>query len=176
MPTLGGNWGPRVSLAVGRAKRYLSLLRVGYGMYFARVPNGPLMAALTQTGSANGDLNFFMRPTDNLNAGGAPPFPYVFAGEPLTMVKPGAVEFAPGFRNPEIHQAIAGIQESLPGHFALTANVGEPWTPFANLNPNEFRSARESVDHYVCSGRWHGQRAYQGDTTHCSVLFGLGSA
>ena len=51
------------------------------------------MTALTQTGSTKGDLNFFMHPTDNLNAGGAPPFPYVLAGEPLSMVKPGAVEY-----------------------------------------------------------------------------------
>jgi hypothetical protein len=62
-----------------------------------------------------------MRPTDNLNAGGAPPFPYVFAGEPLSMVKPGAVEFAPNFRNPEVHQAIASLEEMLPGHLQLTA-------------------------------------------------------
>src|SRR5579863_7532814 len=73
MPKLGSNWGPRLSFAVGRAESRLPVLRVGYGMYYARVSNGPLLTALTQTGSANGDLNFFMRPTDNLNTGGAPP-------------------------------------------------------------------------------------------------------
>jgi hypothetical protein len=123
VPGLGSNWGPRLSLAVGSAERHIPVLRVGYGMYFGRVQNGPLMAALTETGSPNGDLNFYMRPTDNLNAGGAPPFPYVFAGEPLNMVKPGALEYAPGFRNPEIHQAIAAIEESLPGHILLTAST-----------------------------------------------------
>ena len=79
----------------------------------AALQNATLETALTQTGSLNGDLNFFMRPTDNLNAGGAPPFPYVFAGEPLSLVKPGAVEFAPNFRNPEVHQAVASIEEEL---------------------------------------------------------------
>jgi hypothetical protein len=123
MPSLGGNWGPRLSLAVGRAERHIPVLRIGYGMYFDRVQSGPLMSALTQTGSPNGDLNFYMRPTDNLNAGGAPPFPYVFAGEPLNMVKPGALQYAPGFRNPEIHQAIASLEESLPNHFLLTASA-----------------------------------------------------
>ena len=48
-------------------------------------------------------------------AGGAPPFPYVLAGEPSTVEKPGAVEFAPGFRNPEIHQGEATLEEKLPG-------------------------------------------------------------
>jgi hypothetical protein len=123
MPSLGNNWGPRFSLAFGNSERHLPVLRVGYGMYFSRVQNGPLMAALTQTGSPKGDLNFFMRPTDNLNAGGAPPFPYVFAGEPLNIVKPGALEYARNFRNPEIHQAIASVEESLPGHFLLTAST-----------------------------------------------------
>jgi hypothetical protein len=123
IPSIGSNWGPRLSLAFGSAERHLPVLRMGYGMYFGRVENGPLMAALTQTGSPNGDLNFYMRPTDNLNAGGAPPFPYVFAGEPLNVVKPGALEYAAGFRNPEIHQAIAAVEESLPGHFQLTASA-----------------------------------------------------
>ena len=121
MPDLGNQWGPRVSLAIGGTEGHWPVLRLGYGMYFGRTSNATLETVLTQTGSLNGDLNFFVRPTDNLTAGGAPPFPYVFAGEPLNLVKPGAVEFAPNFRNPEIHQAVAAIEENLPGHVQLTA-------------------------------------------------------
>jgi hypothetical protein len=123
LPSLGNNWGPRVSMAVGSAETHLPVLRLGYGMYFGRTENATIETALTQTGSPNGDLNFFLRPTDNLHAGGAPPFPYVLAGEPSSMVKPGAVEFAPNFRNPEIHQAVAAIEESLPGHIELAASA-----------------------------------------------------
>jgi hypothetical protein len=64
-----------------------------------------------------------MRPTDNLNMGGAPPFPHVLAGEPLNLVKPGAVEFAPNFRAPEIHQAMTSIEGSLPSHVTLSASA-----------------------------------------------------
>lgn len=123
VPSIGSNWGPRISFALGQSDHRWPVLRAGYGMYYGRIQNGPLMAALTQTGSANGDLSFFMRPTDNLNAGGAPPFPYVLAGEPLNMVKPGALEYSPGFRNPEVHQAIAAVEQSLPGHFVLSAGT-----------------------------------------------------
>jgi hypothetical protein len=123
MPSLGNNWGPRLSLAWGTGENHWPVLRVGYGMYFGRTQNATLETALTQTGSPNGDLNFFMRPTDNLNAGGAPPFPYVLAGEPGRMVKPGAVEFAPAFHNPEIHQAVTAIEETLPGHLHVTASA-----------------------------------------------------
>jgi hypothetical protein len=93
-------------------------------MYFGRTENLAVQTALTQTGSLNGDLNFFMRPTDNLNAGGAPPFPYVLRPPgPGSVVEPGAVEFAPNFHNPEINQGVAAVEETLPGHVEVTASA-----------------------------------------------------
>jgi hypothetical protein len=125
LPNLGNNWGPRVSLAVGSGEKHWPVLRLGYGMYFGRIENLTLETALTQTGSLNGDLNFFMRPTDNLpnNGGGSPPFPYVLQGKPGSAIKPGAVEFAPNFHNPEVHQAVAGVEETLPSHIEVTASA-----------------------------------------------------
>ena len=141
MPSLGGQWGPRASVAWGAGESHWPVLRFGYGMYFGRTPNATLETALTQTGSLKGDLNFFMRPTDNLNAGGAPPFPYVLAGEPASIVKPGAVEFAPGFRNGEVHQAVASVEETMSGHIHIDASamasLGRrlPVTEDANIDP-----------------------------------------
>lgn len=120
-PHLGNNWGPRVSLALGSSRRAAPTLRLGYGMYSAPLPNRTLMTAMTETGSANGDLNFYLRPTDNRTSGGAPPFPYVFAGEPLTVVKPGAVEFAENFHNAEVHQAMAALEEKISSRTSVTA-------------------------------------------------------
>src|SRR5258708_17941719 len=81
LPNLGDQWSPRLGLAWGRGESRWPVLRAGYGMYAGRTSNGVLETALTQTGSLKGDLNFFMRPTDNLQfkAGGAPPFPYPIA-------------------------------------------------------------------------------------------------
>jgi hypothetical protein len=123
LPSLGNNWGPRVSVAIGNPENRWPVLRLGYGLYYGRTENATLETALTQTGSPKGDLNFFVRPALDCQfcAGGAPPFPYVFAGEPSSVVKPGAVQFAPDFRNPEIHQAVASIEEDLPGHVQVTA-------------------------------------------------------
>jgi len=125
LPGLGNDWGPRISLALGNLERHWPVLRVGYGMYFGRTENATVETALTQTGSANGDLKFFLRPTDDCQncAGGAPPFPYVLRGPPGSVVKPGAVGFAPGFRNPEVHQAVAALEESLQGHVEVTASA-----------------------------------------------------
>jgi hypothetical protein len=133
LPSLGNNWGPRLSLAIGSADTHWPVLRLGYGMYYGRTENATIETALTQTGSTaltqtgslKSDLNFFMRPTDDLPnyGGGAPPFPYVLRGPPGSMVKPGAVEFAPNFRNPEVHQAVAAVEEMLPGHVEVTASA-----------------------------------------------------
>src|ERR1035437_5180165 len=42
---------------------------------------------------------------------------------PGSVVKPGAVELAPEFHNPEVHQAVIGVEETLPGHVSLTASA-----------------------------------------------------
>ena len=141
MPRLGNDWGPRIGMAVGSAETHWPVLRLGYGMYFGRTENATIETALTQTGSPKGDLSFFLRPTDNLHTGGAPPFPYVPDGEPSSMVKPGAVEFAPAFHNTEVHQAVAAVEEDLPGHLQVTASallsLGRrlPISIDTNLNP-----------------------------------------
>jgi hypothetical protein len=125
LPSPGNNWGPRASLAIGGTKTSWPVFRLGYGMYYGRTENATIETALTQTGSLNGDLSFFMRPSDDCQfcSGGSPPFPYVFAGEPASVVKPGAVEFASNFRNPEIHQAVAAVEQPLPAHTELTAGA-----------------------------------------------------
>jgi hypothetical protein len=123
LPDTGNAWAPRVSLAWGAGESRWPIVRAGYGMYFGRTQNSVLETALTQTGSLKGDLNFFMRPTDNLAGGGAPPFPYVLAGEPATVVKPGAVEFAPNFKNAEVHQGEAAVEENLPGRVHVAASA-----------------------------------------------------
>lgn len=140
-PQLGSQWGPRASLAWGRSESHWPVLRLGYGLFFGRTPNATFEDVLTQTGSLKGDMKFFMRPTDNLNTGGAPPFPYVLAGAPGTAVKPGAIEFAPGFRNGEAHHAVMSLEETLPGHVRVDASamasLGRrlPVTLDANIDP-----------------------------------------
>ncbi|HEV2325430.1 MAG TPA: carboxypeptidase regulatory-like domain-containing protein, partial [Terracidiphilus sp.] len=127
LPDPGNNWGPRVSVAVGSGDSRWPVLRMGYGMYYGRTQNATLESMMTQSGSMKGDLNFFIRPTDGFNSfsarSGAPLFPYVLQGAPLSVVKPSVVEFAPGFRNSEVHQAVASLEEKLPAHLHLAASA-----------------------------------------------------
>jgi hypothetical protein len=126
LPALGSQWGPRVSLALGNSKR-LPVLRFGYGIYYGRTTNATLVTAISQTGSLKGDLNFFIRPTDGLNSStgtsAAPPFPNPLIGRPGSVVVPGAVEYAPNFRNPEVHQAMASLEQRLPSKLTVTATA-----------------------------------------------------
>jgi len=145
LPSLGNEWGPRASLAWAGPSKHWPVLRLGYGMYFGRTPNMVLETALTQTGSLKGDLNLFIRPMDGYSpfsgTSSAPMFPYVLQGDPGTIEKPGAVEMASTFRNGEIHQAIASVEEELPGQIlvsaAATASLGRrlPITVDTNIDP-----------------------------------------
>ena len=126
LPALGNQWGPRISLAIGNRRRW-PVLRFGYGMYYGRTNNATLLSALTQTGSFNGDLSLFIRPADGLvpstQTSAAPPFPYVLNGPPANIVTPGAVEYAPQFRNAEVHQGLAAVEARLPSRVQLTATA-----------------------------------------------------
>ena len=117
LPGLGISWGPRVGLAWSPSKG--TVMRVGAGMYFGRVDNSVALAAVTQTGSLNGDLNFYFKPTDV----GAPPFPYVFPVEPQQAVAPGAVFFAPHFHVQEVDQGVFSVEQELPGHWQIAASA-----------------------------------------------------
>ncbi|MFZ0301230.1 MAG: carboxypeptidase regulatory-like domain-containing protein [Terracidiphilus sp.] len=159
LPDLGNNWGPRVSIAIGNSNTHLPVLRLGYGMYYGRTENATLETALSQTGSLKGDLNFFIRPTDGMNpltnTSDAPPFPYVLEGTPASVVKPGAVEFASNFRNPEVHQAVVSVEEALPGQIQVTgaaiASLGRRLPVFIdpNLNPPS-QSDMQTITYDVC--------------------------
>ena len=73
-----------------------------------------------------------------------------FSGPPASVVTPGAVEFAPNFRNPEVHQAVAAIEQPLPGRIELTASamlsLGRRLPVFidTNLGPPDV-----NADHHV---------------------------
>jgi hypothetical protein len=77
----------------------------------------------------------------------------------LNLVKPGAVQFAPNFRNPEIHQAVAAIEESLPGHLQISAtamlSLGRrlPISIDANLAP---LTAQQTITYAVVDGTGKG--------------------
>jgi hypothetical protein len=122
LPAATLTWGPRFGLAwspFSTSTGKGTVLRLGAGLYFGRIDNAAILAALTQTGSPNGDQNFFFKPTNT----GAPPFPYVFPSAPQTVVTPGAVSFALNFRRQQVDQAVFSIEQNLPDHWLIAASA-----------------------------------------------------
>jgi Carboxypeptidase regulatory-like domain len=117
LPPASFNWGPRFGLAWSPASR--TVLRAGAGLYYGRIDNSSILAALTQTGSLNGDLNYFFKPTDL----GRPIFPTVFPGPPVSPVAPGGVAFAPRFRTQEVDQAVVSLEQQLPSRWVLSVSA-----------------------------------------------------
>jgi len=116
LPAARVAWGPRFGLAWSPVKS--TVVRVGAGLYYGRIDNAVVLAALTQTGSAAGDLNYFFKPTDT----GAPPFPYVFSNQPQQTVAPGAVSFAANFKRQEVDQAVLSVEQELPSHWIVSVS------------------------------------------------------
>lgn len=96
-----------------------TVLRGGFGLLYARVPNATVFSALTSTATAQSPRTYSYRPLDE----GAPAFPFVFAGDETPDVDtsapdqqstaPDAAYFDPHFRHPQINQSQLALEQAL---------------------------------------------------------------
>lgn len=119
LPHDRNNFGPRAGFAWDIFGKGRALLRGGFGVYYARVPNATVFSALTSTGTTRAARTYLYRPLDT----GAPPFPYVFAATETPYINPSApdadqsapavVYFDKRFQNPQIDQAELSLQREM---------------------------------------------------------------
>ncbi|MGB6975442.1 MAG: TonB-dependent receptor [Terracidiphilus sp.] len=115
LPDYKANIGPRIGFAYDISGHGTTILRGGYGMFFARAINSTLYQALISSGSAGGQTN----PSLNPGSTCAPVFPQIVDASNYASCLGGssgnatAYYLDSNFKVPEIHQADLTLEQQL---------------------------------------------------------------
>ena len=125
LPSLGNNWGPRIEHGRGKRKKALAGLPAGLRnvLWAHGEPEGGDRAHPDRLAQRRSELLHAAHRRSANSRRRRSALSVRAGGEPDSIVKPGAVEFAPNFHNPEVHQAVAAVEEKLPGHVEVTASA-----------------------------------------------------
>ncbi|MCA1581842.1 MAG: TonB-dependent receptor [Acidobacteria bacterium] len=113
IPTDKNNIAPRIGLAWTPRGDDRTVVRAGYGIFYARTPS-----IIYGTATSNNGINV---QTITFSAAQAPTYPNIFAALPtgITLPKPTIFVMDPNYQNPKITQASAGVEHALTPDISL---------------------------------------------------------
>ncbi len=138
LPSNKTNIGPRVGFAYDVFGSGRTILRGGYGVFFARILNGTIYNALVNTGSPQGQFT----------VNSTPAFPQVIATGSLAGA-PNSVFFDSNFRAPWINQADLTVEQDLGWNTVMSVTwlgtLGRRLPNFTDINLNPATSITYNV-------------------------------
>jgi outer membrane receptor protein involved in Fe transport len=149
------NWGPRLGLAWNRGGAGTTVLRGGFGMFYGRIINSTISNAITNVGSAEGQLSLQITQTGQA---GAPAYPNILASASASPVRPDVVVFAPDTQNPLIYQYDAIFEHRIARNTMVSASyVGSRGKYLPLFIDTNLPAPSGTITYQVSGGSLNGQ-------------------
>jgi hypothetical protein len=125
------NVAPRLGFAYQLTGDGKTVVRGGYGLFFARLINSTIYNAIAQTGllatNASGIPLAQLQFSYQSNTAGAPAFPQVIQSAGAAAITPNAIYFDHNFRLPEIQQADLTVEREIGWNTVISATWLAAW-------------------------------------------------
>jgi hypothetical protein len=113
IPDFKDGWQPRLGLSWSPGKDGKTAIRLGAGMYFARIPGLVVAGPRNTDGAIAGNIFQASFLCTGAGLGGCPAFPGIFPTAGFTPFNPGIATFAKDFKNPRTIQYSASVERQL---------------------------------------------------------------